>query len=85
MARKRWSYVFFLAGFLNGAAAMLPSNPVKIADWLMLPCCLVCGFLIRRPMIGKVRNVSINGHWLPDSDTLSSLPSSLIHNPARKS
>lgn len=56
MARKSWSHVFFLAAVFNAGVALMPRNPVKTIDWLMVPTCLLCGVLIRRPMITKVQD-----------------------------
>lgn len=56
MARKSWSYVFFSAGGANVFLAFVPANPLKLVNWILMPCCLACGLLVRRTMISKPRH-----------------------------
>lgn len=51
MNRKNWSNVFILISALNVALGVLPSNPVKIVNWIALPVFLAMGVMARRRMI----------------------------------
>ena len=51
MNRKSWSNVFILVSALNLALGVLPSNPLKVVDWVMLPVFLVMAVAARRRMI----------------------------------
>jgi hypothetical protein len=54
MSRKNWSNFFIFVAALNLAVSVLPTDPVKIANWIATPCCLaVGGTLARRRMIPK--------------------------------
>lgn len=51
MNRKSWSNVFILIGALNVALGVLPSNPMKVVDWIAIPIFLAMGVMARRRMI----------------------------------
>lgn len=51
MNRKNWSNFFILIGALNVALGVLPSNPLKIVDWIAIPVFLTMGVMARRKMI----------------------------------
>jgi hypothetical protein len=53
MTRKNWSNFFISMAVLNLAVSALPTNPMKIANWIAVPCCLLIGTLARRRMIPK--------------------------------
>jgi hypothetical protein len=53
MSRKNWSNFFIFVAVLNLAVSVLPTNPMKIANWIAIPCCLAVGTLARRRMIPK--------------------------------
>jgi hypothetical protein len=53
MSRKNWSNFFIFVAALNLAVRVLPTNPMKIANWIAIPCCLALGTLARRRMIPK--------------------------------
>ena len=53
MSRKNWSNFFIFLAALNLAVSVLPANPMKIANWIAIPCCLAVGTLARRRMIPK--------------------------------
>ena len=38
MARKSWSNLFLFMGALNVALALAPRNPVRMIDWIAIPC-----------------------------------------------
>jgi hypothetical protein len=54
MSRKNWSNFFIFVGVLNLAVSVLPTNPMKIANWIAIPCCLAVGTLARRRMIPMI-------------------------------
>jgi Flp pilus assembly pilin Flp len=53
MSRKNWSNLFISLAALNVAASALPANPIKLANWVAIPCCVALGTLARRRMIYK--------------------------------
>src|SRR5437764_12054993 len=53
MSRKNWSNLFIFLGALNVAAGVLPNNPMKLASWIAIPCCLILGIIARQRMIPK--------------------------------
>jgi hypothetical protein len=53
MSRKNWSNLLILLAALNGALSTFPGNPLRIANWIAIPCCLALGTLARRRMIPK--------------------------------
>ena len=53
MNRKNWSNLFIFLGALNVTAGVLPSNPMKLANWIAIPCCLTLGIIARQRMIPK--------------------------------
>lgn len=53
MSRKNWSNFFIFVAALNLAVSLLPANPIKLANWIAIPCCLALGTLARRRMIPK--------------------------------
>ena len=53
MSRKSWSNLFILLAALNVAAGVLPANPMKLANWVAIPCCLALGAIARQRMIPK--------------------------------
>jgi hypothetical protein len=53
MSRKNWSNFFIFMAALNLVVSVLPANPVKLANWIAIPCCLALGTLARRRMIPK--------------------------------
>jgi len=53
MSRKNWSNFFILVAVLNLAVSALPSNRMKIANWIAVPCCLAIGALARRRMVPR--------------------------------
>ncbi len=55
MARRSWSYLFFVTAVLNVLLAVIPSNPIRFLNATIVPLCLLCGVLVRRTMIGRVR------------------------------
>lgn len=63
MARKTWSLVLFGAGFVNTLLAFLPGNAMRWFDWMLVPCCVLCGLLIRKPMIPKTRGTGHFSHY----------------------
>jgi hypothetical protein len=53
MSRKNWSNLLIFLAALNCAVSILPPNPLRIANWIAIPCCLALGTLARRRMIPK--------------------------------
>jgi hypothetical protein len=53
MSRKNWSNLLIFIAALNCALSLLPGNPLRIANWIAIPGCLVLGTLARRRMIPK--------------------------------
>jgi len=51
MNRKTWSNIFILIGALNVVLGVLPSNPMKVVDWIAIPVFLAMGVMARRRMI----------------------------------
>lgn len=51
MNRKSWSNVFILVSAVNLVLGILPSNPLKIVDWVMVPIFIVMAVAARRKMI----------------------------------
>ena len=51
MNRKNWSNVFILVSAVNLVFGVLPSNPLKIVDWVMVPIFIVMAVAARRKMI----------------------------------
>ena len=51
MSRKNWSNLFIFLAALNVTAGILPANPMKLANWIAIPCCLALGAIARRRMI----------------------------------
>jgi hypothetical protein len=51
MNRKNWSNVFILVSAMNLVLGVLPNNPLKIVDWVMVPVFLVMAIAARRKMI----------------------------------
>jgi hypothetical protein len=51
MARKSWSNLFLFLAAVNLAFGVLPSNPVKIFDWIGVVFCLALGTVSRRRMV----------------------------------
>lgn len=51
MARKSWSNLFLLMGAVNLALALTPRNPVRLVDWIAIPCFLTLAIWVRRRMI----------------------------------
>lgn len=51
MARKSWSNFFLFMAALNLALAMTPRNPIRMIDWVVIPCCLTLGVWVRKRMI----------------------------------
>ncbi len=51
MARKSWSNLFLFLAAVNLVFALLPSNPVKIFDWIGVPFWLAMGTFARRRMV----------------------------------
>ena len=51
MTRKSWSNLFLFLAAVNLAFGVLPSNPVKILDWIGLVCCVALGTVARRRMV----------------------------------
>jgi Flp pilus assembly pilin Flp len=59
MSRKNWSNLFISLAVLNVAASLLPTNPVRVANWIAIPCCLALGVIARRRMIYKTAVTAI--------------------------
>lgn len=53
MSRKNWSNLLIFIAALNCTLSILPANPLRIANWIAIPCCLTLGTLARRRMIPK--------------------------------
>jgi Flp pilus assembly pilin Flp len=53
MNRKNWSNLFIFLAALNVTAGVLPANPMKLANWIAIPCCLALGAIARQRMIPK--------------------------------
>jgi uncharacterized protein with PQ loop repeat len=53
MSRKNWSNLLILLAGLNVTAGALPSNPMKLANWIAIPYCLVLAIIARQRMIPK--------------------------------
>jgi hypothetical protein len=53
MSRKNWSNLLIFIAAVNCALSILPTNPLRIANWIAIPFCLVLGTLARRRMIPK--------------------------------
>ncbi len=51
MNRKNWSNLFIVIGALNLALGVMPTNPLKIVDWIAIPVFLAMGVAARRRMI----------------------------------
>jgi hypothetical protein len=50
MSRKNWSNFFILLAAANLAVAVLPSNDMKLLNWIVLACCLSLGTIARKRM-----------------------------------
>ncbi len=51
MTRVNWSNFFLFLAAVNLALGTLPSNNIKLVDWIAVPCFLVAGAAARRRMI----------------------------------
>jgi hypothetical protein len=51
MARKSWSNLFLLMGAINLVLGLTPRNPVRLVDWIAIPCFLTLAIWVRRRMI----------------------------------
>jgi hypothetical protein len=59
MSRKNWSNLFISLAALNIALSVLPTNPMKIANWIAIPCCLALGVVARRRMIYNTARTAV--------------------------
>jgi hypothetical protein len=50
MSRKNWSNLFILLAAANLAVGVLPSNNMKLLNWIILVCCLSLGTIARKRM-----------------------------------
>jgi hypothetical protein len=76
MSRKNWSNLFIFLAALNVAAGAVPANPMKLANWIAIPCCLALGALARQRMIPKAALHPVTAFRVQeDSQQLSNTPS----------
>jgi hypothetical protein len=63
MSRKNWSNFFILLAAANLAVAVLPSNDMKLLNWIVLACCLSLGTIARKRMASLVSLAAFTG-WI---------------------
>jgi hypothetical protein len=51
MARKSWSNLFLFLAAVNLGLGLIPDNPIKVIDWVAVPCCITLGAMARRRMV----------------------------------
>ncbi|MGI8961352.1 MAG: Flp family type IVb pilin [Bryobacteraceae bacterium] len=59
MSRKNWSNLFISLAALNLAVSAVPTNPMKVANWIAIACCLALGTIARRRMIYKTARTAV--------------------------
>lgn len=72
MSRKNWSNLFIFLAAINVTTGVLPANPMKLANWIAIPCCLALGAIARQRMIPKTALHPVTAfHLEEDSQQLS--------------